>query len=66
MNIINKKYSSLFNVKKFKEDIHLNKKLSKNFNLNILIIFEASIFYFILWFQELWQSVFHFLGIFLR
>jgi hypothetical protein len=26
----------------------------------ILIIFQASTFYFILWFQEFWQFVFHF------
>jgi len=28
----------LFNVKKLKEDIHLNKSLRKNLNLNVLII----------------------------
>jgi len=32
-------WNSLFNVKKFKEDIHLNKPLSKNLNLNGLIMF---------------------------
>jgi hypothetical protein len=32
-------YKLLFNVKIFKEDIHLNKNLSKSPNLNFLIIF---------------------------
>jgi len=31
-------YISLFNVKKFKKDIHLNKPLNKSLNLNVLII----------------------------
>jgi len=34
---------SLFNVKKLKEDIHLNKPLNSNPNLNVLITFHASI-----------------------
>jgi hypothetical protein len=53
----------LFNVEKFKEYVHLNKPLSKSFNLNVLIIFWASILNLILGFQKFWQFVFQFLGI---
>jgi len=46
LDIINKNIFHNLMSKKFKEDIHLNKNLSKSLNLNILTILEASTFLF--------------------
>jgi hypothetical protein len=65
LDITKYEYISLLNVKESKNKIHLNKHLSKSLNLNVLIIFQALIFYLIWWFQGLWKLI-YFLGSFLN